>query len=809
MEKVMQNSVKDSKQLAKEDFKEELINDYKIAVTSRECSLLGRREVLTGKAKFGIFGDGKELPQLAWARSFENGDFRSGYYRDQTFMMAIGELSIQQFFAGLYGNTDINDEPMSAGRQMGGHFSTHSLNEDGTWKRLIDQKNSSADISPTAGQMPRLLGLAQASKVYRHNDLIANDNGFSNKGNEVAWGTIGNASTSEGHFWETFNAAGVLQVPMVISVWDDDYGISVHARHQTTKESISKIQAGFQRDEEHDGYEIIVVKGWDYVALVEAYEKASKIAREEHVPVLIHVEELTQPQGHSTSGSHERYKDEDRLNWEREYDCNVQFRKWLIDNDFAKEEELSEIEKVIKKEVREGKKAAWNAYLNPILKERNEAIELINAVAAVSENGVFIQPLSSKLEKENELYRKDILEAVRKTLRFTLKEKHASITALHQWLINNKSKNQQKFSSFLYSESKSAAIDIAAVAPIYDDTSEEVDARLIMRDNFDALFATHPEMMIFGEDAGKIGDVNQGLEGMQEKYGELRVSDTGIREATILGQGIGLAMRGLRPIAEIQYLDYLLYCLQLMSDDLATLQYRSAGKQKAPVIIRTRGHRLEGIWHSGSQMGGIINLVRGIHVLVPRNMTQAAGFYNTLMASDEPALIIECLNGYRLKEKLPANLGEFRTALGKVETLREGTDITLVSYGSTLRLVDLAATELERAGISVEIIDVQSLLPFDLNHDILESVKKTNRLLVIDEDVPGGASAYILQKIVDTQHAWPHLDSKPQCLTAQPHRPSYGTDGDYFSKPSADDIFDKVYEIMHEVNPSKFPKHKE
>jgi pyruvate/2-oxoglutarate/acetoin dehydrogenase E1 component/TPP-dependent pyruvate/acetoin dehydrogenase alpha subunit len=808
MEKVMQNSVKESQQLAKEDFKEELIKDYKIAVTSRECSLLGRREVLTGKAKFGIFGDGKELPQLAWARSFENGDFRSGYYRDQTFMMAIGELTIQQFFAGLYGNTDINEEPMSAGRQMGGHFSTHSLNEDGTWKRLIDQKNSSADISPTAGQMPRLLGLAQASKVYRHNNLIAEDNGFSNKGNEVAWGTIGNASTSEGHFWETFNAAGVLQVPMVISVWDDDYGISVHAKHQTTKESISKIQAGFQRDEEHDGYEIIVVKGWDYVALVEAYEKASKIAREEHVPVLIHVEELTQPQGHSTSGSHERYKDEDRLNWERQYDCNVQFRKWLLDKDFATEEELSEIEKVIKKEVREGKKAAWNAYLNPILKERNEAIELINAVAAVSENAVFIKPLSSKLEKENELYRKDILEAVRKTLRFTLKENHASITALYTWLTKNKTKNQQIFSSFLFSESKSAAINIAAVAPIYNDTSEEVDARVIMRDNFDALFDAHPEIMVFGEDAGKIGDVNQGLEGMQDKYGELRVSDTGIREATILGQGIGLAMRGLRPIAEIQYLDYLLYCLQLMSDDLATLQYRSAGKQKAPVIIRTRGHRLEGIWHSGSQMGGIINLVRGIHVLVPRNMTQAAGFYNTLMASDEPALIVECLNGYRLKEKLPANLGKFRTALGKVETLREGTDITLVSYGSTLRLVDQAATELERVGISVEIIDVQSLLPFDLDHEILESVKKTNRLLVIDEDVPGGASAYILHKTVDTQHAWPHLDSKPQCLTAQPHRPAYGSDGDYFSKPSADDIFDKVYEIMHEVNPSKFPKHR-
>ncbi|WP_438969398.1 alpha-ketoacid dehydrogenase subunit alpha/beta [Nonlabens sp.] len=803
----MQNTVKEPQKLAKEDFREELLNDYKIAVTSRECSLLGRREVLTGKAKFGIFGDGKELPQLAWARSFENGDFRSGYYRDQTFMMAIGELTIEQFFAGLYANTDINDEPMSAGRQMGGHFATHSLNEDGSWKRLIDQKNSSADISPTAGQMPRLLGLAQASKIYRHNDLINDDNGFSNKGNEVAWGTIGNASTSEGHFWETFNAAGVLQVPMVISVWDDDYGISVHAKHQTTKESISKIQAGFQRDEEDEGFEIMMVKGWDYVSLVETYEKASKISREEHVPVMIHVEELTQPQGHSTSGSHERYKNEERLEWEREYDCNVQFRKWLIENEFATEEELSELEKSIKKEVREGKKAAWNAYLNPILAERDEAVELINEVANISENGVFIQPLASKLKDEKELFRRDFLEAVRKTLRLTLKEQHDSITKLNNWYINNQKQNQIKYSSMLHSESDTAAINIEAVAPVYDDTSEEVDARLVMRDNFDALFAAHPEVMVFGEDAGKIGDVNQGLEGMQDKYGELRVADTGIREATILGQGIGLAMRGLRPIAEIQYLDYLLYCLQLMSDDLATIQYRTAGKQKAPVIIRTRGHRLEGIWHSGSQMGGIINLVRGIHVLVPRNMTQAAGFYNTLLASDEPALIVECLNGYRLKEKLPSNLGEFRTAIGKIETLKEGKDITLVSYGSTLRLVDQAATELERAGIDVEIIDVQSLLPFDLTHEIVESVKKTNRLLVIDEDVPGGASAYILQQIVDIQNAWPHLDSKPQCLTAQPHRPAYGTDGDYFSKPSVDDIFDKVYDIMNEVNPSKYPKH--
>ena len=803
----MQNSVNGQQQLAKEDFKKELLSDYKVAVTSRECSLLGRREVLTGKAKFGIFGDGKELPQLAWARSFENGDFRSGYYRDQTFMMAIGELTIEQFFAGLYANTDINDEPMSAGRQMGGHFATHSLNEDGSWKRLIDQKNSSADISPTAGQMPRLLGLAQASKVYRNNDLIATDNGFSNKGNEVAWGTIGNASTSEGHFWETFNAAGVLQVPMVISVWDDEYGISVHAKHQTTKESISKIQAGFQRDDKHDGFEIMVVKGWDYVALVEAYEKASKISREEHVPVLIHVDELTQPQGHSTSGSHERYKDEARLKWEREYDCNVQFRKWLIDNDFATEEELSEIEKSIKKQVREGKKAAWNAYLNPITSERDEAVTLINAVADISSNGVFIKPLAEKLKGEKEPYRKDTFEAVRKTLRFTLLEKHDAITALNNWLTENKERVQDKYSRFLHSESKEGAVNVKAVAPIYDETSEEVDARLIMRDNFDALFATHPEIMVFGEDAGRIGDVNQGLEGMQEKYGELRVADTGIREATILGQGIGLAMRGLRPIAEIQYLDYLLYCLQLMSDDLATVQYRTAGKQKSPVIIRTRGHRLEGIWHSGSQMGGIINLVRGIHVLVPRNMTQAAGFYNTLMASDEPALVVECLNGYRLKEKLPVNLGEFRTPIGKVETLREGKDITLVSYGSTLRIVDEAATELERAGIDVEIIDVQSLLPFDLNHEIVESVKKTNRLLVIDEDVPGGASSYILQQIVDVQNAWPHLDSKPQCIAAKPHRPAYGTDGDYFSKPSVDDVFDKVYDIMNEVNPTKFPKH--
>jgi pyruvate/2-oxoglutarate/acetoin dehydrogenase E1 component/TPP-dependent pyruvate/acetoin dehydrogenase alpha subunit len=793
--------------LEKEDFQQEVLRDYKLAVTSRECSLLGRREVLTGKAKFGIFGDGKELPQLAWARAFKNGDFRSGYYRDQTFMMAIGELNIQQFFAGLYANTDIKEEPMSAGRQMGGHFATHSLNEDGTWKRLIDQKNSSADISPTAGQMPRLLGLAQASKIYRHNDLINQDNGFSNQGNEVAWGTIGNASTSEGHFWETFNAAGVLQVPMVISVWDDAYGISVHARHQTTKEDISKIQAGFQRDENDDGYEIMTVNGWDYPALVDTYEKAGKISREEHVPVMIHVKELTQPQGHSTSGSHERYKSEERLEWERTYDCNAQFRSWILENNLASIEELEELEKDIKKQVREGKRAAWDSFIQPIKKERDQVLPLLKKVADASSNKNFIQPQIDNLSGIKEPLRKELLETVRSVLRLTLKESNEPIKELNQWLTGYTKGQRSNYGDHLYSHSEWAATNIDAVAPTYEQDAQEVDGRMIMRDNFDSLFDRYPEVLVFGEDAGEIGDVNQGLEGMQEKYGALRVSDTGIREATIMGQGIGLAMRGLRPIAEIQYLDYLLYCIQIMSDDLATLQYRTGGKQKAPVIIRTRGHRLEGIWHSGSPMGGIINLIRGIHVLVPRDMTQAAGFYNTMLASDEPALIVECLNGYRLKEKMPSNLGAYRAPVGEIEILQEGSDITVVSYGSTLRLVMEAADLLEQVSISVEVIDVQSLLPLDIKEEIAASVQKTNRLLVVDEDVPGGASAYIMQQVVDKQNAWKYLDSKPQCLSAQDHRPAYGTDGDYFSKPSADDIFDKVYSILNEASPSKYPKH--
>jgi len=794
-------SMSKKEKMSFEDFKQEVLQDYKIAVTSRECSLLGRREVLTGKAKFGIFGDGKEVPQLAWAKVFKEGDWRSGYYRDQTFMMAIGKLTIQEFFAGLYGHVNHDLEPMSAGRQMGGHFSTTTVNADGSWKNLAKEKNSSADISPTAGQMPRLLGLAQASKIYREVESVKDKKNFSNKGNEIAWGTIGNASTSEGLFWETINAAGVLQVPMVMNVWDDEYGISVHAKHQTTKEDISKILSGFQRDENDEGYEIIIVNGWDYPALIEAYEKAEKIARKEHVPVLLHVKEVTQPQGHSTSGSHERYKNEERLAWEREYDCNAKMRDWIITNEFATTEELEELEKAIKKEVREGKTAAWKAYTSEIINEQAELLGVLTDFTAQNEK---IKELYDSLAADRQPIRKDVLSTARKALRFATQSNLNGRIAIAKWIEHYTKQTQPKFSSHLYSETGTAC-DIEEVLPTYKDTPEVVDARIVIRDNFDALFKKHPEALIFGEDAGKIGDVNQGLEGLQEKYGKLRVADTGIREATILGQGIGMAMRGLRPIAEIQYLDYILYALQIMSDDLATLQYRTNGTQKAPLIVRTRGHRLEGIWHSGSQMGGLLHLLRGIYILTPRNMTKAAGFYNTLLESDEPGLIIECLNGYRLKEELPNNLGEFRTPIGVVETLREGTDITVVSYGSTLRLVKDAAKELAEHNISVEIIDTQSLLPLDIRHDIVKSLEKTNRLLVVDEDVPGGASSYIVQEVIENQNGYKYLDSMPQTLTAKAHRPAYGTDGDYFSKPSMDDIFEKIYSIMHEVDPAKYP----
>ncbi len=788
-----------------DDFKAEVLNDYKIAVQSRECSLLGRREVLTGKAKFGIFGDGKEVPQLAMAKAFKKGDWRSGYYRDQTFMMAIGELTVEQFFAGLYANTNLELEPMSAGRQMGGHFVTHSIDENGNWKDLTKQYNSSADISPTAGQMPRLLGLAQASKVFKELKEL-NASKFSKNGNEVAWGTIGNASTSEGLFFETINAAGVLQVPMITSVWDDEYGISVHAKHQTTKENISEILKGFQRDKDHKGFEILRVKGWDYANLIATYQEAGAIAREEHVPVLIHVTELTQPQGHSTSGSHERYKTGERLNWEAERDCNKKMREWIIESGIATNETLTNIERTIKREVKQSKTKAWNTFLAPIKKEQNEMITLLDKVSKASENGVFISKLKETLSVVNEPTRKDILSTGRKVLRYTIGENNNEISQLKDWINNTFLRVQPEFSSHLYSETDKSATHITEVKPVFDDSSELVDGRIIIRDNFDAIFSKHPETLVFGEDTGNIGDVNQGLEGLQEKYGELRVADTGIREATIIGQGIGMALRGLRPIAEIQYLDYVLYALNVISDDLSTLHYRTKGRQKAPLIIRTRGHRLEGIWHSGSQMGGLLNLIRGVLVLVPRNMTKAAGFYNTLLEGDDPALVVECLNGYRLKERRPNNMGNFKTPVGVVETIKEGTDITLVSYGSTLRLVEQAAKELLAVGIDAEIIDVQSLVPLDIHQDIVKSIAKTNRVMVIDEDVPGGASAYILDNILSKQNAFQYLDSAPKTLSAKAHRPAYGNDGDYFSKPSSEDIFEAVYDVMHELSPIDFPK---
>jgi len=804
-----------TEQLTFDDFKKEVLNDYRIARISRECSLLGRREVLTGKAKFGIFGDGKEVPQLAMAKAFQKGDFRAGYYRDQSFMMALGELNAEQFFAGLYAHTDINVDPMSAGRQMGGHFATHSLNEDGTWKDLTAQYNSSSDISPTAAQMPRLVGLAQASKLYRNEATLKNSPKFSKNGNEVAWGTIGNASTSEGLFFEAFNAAGVLQIPMIISIWDDEYGISVPAKYQTTKESISEILKGFQRENDKDGYEIFVINGWDYVQLMAVYQKAAKIAREQHIPVLIHVKELTQPQGHSTSGSHERYKAKERLEWEREHDCIAKMREWILDFELQNENgqilrfvedeaELIMLEKEAKKHVANAKRNAWSSFIGEIKESAQELISILKACEAKSANGVFIKRLYGDLAKNIEPSKKDVLSTARKGLRILRNESFSEKTILQQFIISNFEKAHDAYSSKLISETAQSPLHLKEIPPQFSSERKMVDGRIVMRDNFEAILNKHNDVVIFGEDAGFIGDVNQGLEGLQEKFGELRVSDTGIREATIIGQGIGLAMRGLRPIAEIQYLDYLLYALQIMSDDIATLRYRTYGKQNAPIIIRTRGHRLEGIWHAGSQMGGIIHLVRGMHVLVPRNMTKAAGFYNTLLEGDDPAIVVECLNGYRLKEELPTNLGDFKTPIGVVETVREGKDITVISYGSTLRIVEEAVQELTEVGIDIEIIDAQSLLPFDLNRDCVKSVQKTNKLIVIDEDVPGGASAYILQEVLENQDAYQYLDSKPSTLTAKAHRPAYGTDGDYFSKPSTEDVFEKIYSIMHEYNPSKY-----
>lgn len=791
-------------ELSYTEFKEQIISDYKTAFLSRECSLLGRREVLTGKAKFGIFGDGKELPQLAMARAFKPGDFRSGYYRDQTLMMALDLYTPTDLFHGLYATTDIEKEPMSAGRQMGGHFVTHSIDQQGNWKNLSEQMNSAADLSPTAAQIPRLLGLAQASKVYR-NHKTPNAHLFSKGGNEIAWGTIGNASTSEGCFFETINAAGVLQVPMVISVWDDEYGISVPAKYQTTKSSISEILSGFQRTEDQDGFEIIKVKGWDYTALIHAYENAADLARELHVPVLVHVVELTQPQGHSTSGSHERYKSKERLEWEDQMDCNKQFRSWIITHGIATEEELQEFEKDIKRTVRNSKRQAWNEFLAQHKDIKEELVAELNNAAQSSSNKVFIEKIKNDLIALDEPIKKDLITKAREAIRFMIGEESEAKRSLSNWIKDFISDTQPAYSSHLYAENSSKAIDIKEIKPTYDDNSELVDGRLIIRENFDLLLDKHPELLIFGEDCGKIGDVNQGLEGLQEKYGELRVSDTGIRETTLVGQGVGMALRGLRPIAEIQYLDYILYAIQTLSDDVSSLHYRTFGKQKAPLIIRTRGHRLEGIWHSGSPTGGMIHFLRGMCILSPRNMTVAAGFYNSLLKSDDPAIIIESLNGYRLKEKMPSNLGEYTVPIGVVETLKQGSDITVVSYGSTLRIVQEVAQKLLAVGIDIELIDAQSLLPFDINHSVVESVKKTSRIVVIDEDVPGGCSAYLMQEILENQGAYNYLDAQPLTITSKAHRPAYASDGDYFSKPNADEIYEKLYQMMSDADPSNYP----
>ena len=807
----MQSTYIETQQISFQDFKNSVINDYRLGRISREMSYLGRREVLTGKAKFGIFGDGKELPQLAMAKVFRYGDFRAGYYRDQTFALAVDAVSIESFFAQLYADTSVDRDPASAGRQMNGHYATRSLNADGSWKNLMEQKNISSDISPTAGQMPRLLGLALASKVYKSIKFDGSEK-FSNGGNEVAFGTIGDASTAEGHFWETLNAACALQVPMIVSIWDDGYGISVPTQNQRAKADISEMLSGFKRNEgENQGCEIIKVKAWDYPALMEAYAKAEHFARQESVPVVIHVTEVTQPQGHSTSGSHERYKSDDRLSWESEFDGLIKFREWILDYNIdidgneeflATSEELDLIDVEAKKLVKEGQKRAWEAYQKTI---SDLALEVLPLVEALAKTNSEINNLIENFHKIISKSKRDIFHLVRKTLLMTRDSHSPEKAALTSKYQDVKIVEKDNYSSHLYSQSEWKATNIKEVKPVFSEASKEVDGRVVVRNNFDKIFEKYPQALVFGEDAGNIGDVNQGLEGLQEKYGDVRIADTGIREATILGQGIGMAMRGLKPIAEIQYLDYLLYCLQGMSDDLATVQYRTKGGQKAPVIIRTRGHRLEGIWHSGSPMAGILNLSKGINILVPRNLTKAAGFYNTMLQSDEPAVIVECLNSYRLKEKQPDNLGEFTVPVGKIEITKEGSDVTLVTYGSTWRIVSEAANELEKLGISSEVIDIQSLIPFDLSAEIAQSIKKTNRLVVIDEDVEGGTSAFILQQVLEKQKAFRYLDSDPLTISAENHRPAYASDGDYFSKPSADDIVEKVYQLFNELNPEKYP----
>jgi pyruvate/2-oxoglutarate/acetoin dehydrogenase E1 component/TPP-dependent pyruvate/acetoin dehydrogenase alpha subunit len=785
--------------------KEQLINYYRMSLESRHASLMGRKEVFMGKAKFGIFGDGKELAQIAMAKHFQPGDIRAGYYRDQTFMLAIGQLTLKEYFAQLYAHTDVNADPASAGRLMNGHFATRMLAEDGAWKNLSQHKNSTADISPTAAQMPKLLGLAYASKLYRQNEGLKALSNFSIQGNEVAWGTIGNASTSEGMFFESINAAGVLQVPMVVSVWDDGYGISVPSEYHTTKGSISEILKGFQRTDAQKGYEIFVVKGWDFEALDKCYEKAAKIAREQHVPVLIHVTELTQPQGHSTSGSHERYKSKERLDWEKEFDCLLKFKEYLLENDIADVVQLDKIESEAKQYVKEQKEAAWKSFSGEIKGELVEAVELIRKMASHSKFATGLEQIADELNKTLNPIRKDTISAVRRALWLIRTEPESIKSELKSWYEHQQKLNHDRYNSHLYSQTDSRAENIPSVAAIYQENAPMVDGREILQACFDAILDRDPRFFAIGEDVGKIGDVNQAFAGLQAKYGELRVTDTSIRECTIIGQGLGAAQRGLRPMTEIQYLDYIYYALMTLADDVASLTYRTKGGQKAPIIVRTRGHRLEGVWHAGSPMGMILGSLRGMLVCVPRNMTQAAGMYNTLMLADEPALVIECLNGYRAKEKMPNNIAEFRVPMGIPEVIRTGNDITIVTYGSMCKIVMDAAEELAQMGIDVEIVDVQTLLPFDTTGVIGKSVKKTNRVLFADEDVPGGATAYMMQQVLEHQNIYHALDSEPITITAKAHRPAYSSDGDYFSKPSIEDVVEKVYHLFHEVNPEKFP----
>ena len=789
------SSVKEEISLKK--FKEKVLNDFRTVILSREISVLGRREVLLGKGKFGIFGDGKELPQVVMSHFFKNGDFRTGYYRDQTILLSQDLLTAREFFSAIYGHPDQVYERMSGGRQMVGHFLTNSIDENNNWLNQSSQKNHISDVSPTASQMSRLVGLGLASKIYRNNIVKGSEN-YSKNGDEIVWGTIGNASTSQGIFFEAVNACGVLQIPAVINIWDDDYGISVHNKDHTTKESISEVLSGFQVKKDTPGIEILEVKGWDYQSLIKTYSHAEKIARKYHIPVIVHVTELTQPLGHSTSGSHERYKSKDRLDWEESFDCNNKFEDWIIKNKIATKKKIENIKSEIKSYVAEEKKLAWKLYQRPIKEAKIDFIETLNNLNAK----VDVDQLISDIDDTNF---SDIIKVCRRLLYKLSPGESSDRNKLISWKDKYLSLLEEKYSSDLYSvETQNLNNHNNTVK--YSNQSDKVDGRIILRDNFDKILEKNDKVFIFGEDVGKIGDVNQGLEGLQKKYGEERVFDTSIRESSIIGQGIGMALRGLRPIAEIQYLDYILYAIQILSDDLSTFSYRTLGKQKAPLIVRTRGHRLEGIWHSGSPLGGMINFLRGIFILTPRNMTKAAGFYNSLLELDQPAIVIEPLNAYRVKEETPLNYGEFKTPIGEVEIMQEGNDITLVSYGSTLNIVYQVAKEIKKLDIECEVIDLQTLIPFDISKNIVESIKKTNRLLIIDEDVPGGASSYILQELLKNQNCYQFLDSEPKLLTAKEHRPPYGSDGDYISKPSFEDIFDEIYNIMNESDPNKFKK---